>query len=89
MLRQACYAVVYRRAKGRCERCGIAVSGKRPLGHPQRAEMNHKVPRSRGGRDDPDNCELICHACHMPDGQHAPTKTRMETLRKHRKDDWL
>lgn len=86
---QACYRAVARRAKGRCERCGIAISTRRPAWHPQRAHLNHMIPRSRGGTDDPDTCELICQACHLPGGQHAPTKARMETLWTPRKSDEL
>lgn len=77
-----CYAVVALRAKGCCERCGIAISTRRPVWHPQRAHLNHKVPRSQQGSDEPENCELICQACHMPNWQHAPTKARMEALLK-------
>lgn len=77
-----CYAIVERRAKGRCERCGIAISTRRPVWHPQRAHLNHIVSRSQLGPDHPDNLELICQACHFPNGQHAKTKARMEALRK-------
>lgn len=78
--RQACYLIVAARAKGRCERCGIAISSSRPRWHPQRSEMNHKRPLSLGGPDTPENCELICQACHKPGGSHAPTKARMDRL---------
>jgi len=75
---------------GRCERCGIAVSNNRPKWHPQRAHMNHLVPLGRGGTDTLENCELICQACHMPDGVHAPTKARMDALRwMTRNPKWL
>lgn len=85
---QDCYAIVTRRAKGWCERCGIAISPRRPEWHPQRAHMNHKVPLSQGGLTTPDNCELICQSCHQAYG-HAPTADRMETLRSQRRSsEW-
>lgn len=83
MTRSQCRAVVSKRAGSCCERCGRWVSDDRPEWHPQRAHVNEKVPRSLGGDPtDPMNCELLCQACHMPGGQHAPTKARMERLRR-------
>jgi 5-methylcytosine-specific restriction endonuclease McrA len=75
-------AAVVIRAKRCCERCGIPVSPKRPRWHPQRQHLNHKVPRSLGGDDSVENCELLCQACHLPGGQHAPTKERMDALKR-------
>jgi len=82
MTRRQCYAVVEKRACGCCERCGIAISKERPEWHPQRAHMNHKRPRSLGGKDTPENCELICQGCHMPGGSHAPTNDRQTAMRR-------
>lgn len=77
LARHACYLAVETRAKRCCERCGVAISAKRPSWHPQRAHMNHRLPLSLGGLDTPENCELICQSCHLPGGRHAPTKERM------------
>lgn len=83
MTRAQCRAIVFARADHHCERCGRHVSDDRPPWHAQRAAVNEKIPRSRGGDPtDPVNCELLCRACHMPGGQHAPTKERMETLQR-------
>ena len=76
---------VYRRERMVCERCGIRT--RKPTecywaGDPHMAHVNEMVPRSLGGDPlDPDNCELVCQACHLPNGQHAPTPERMRTLK--------
>jgi 5-methylcytosine-specific restriction endonuclease McrA len=81
MTRAQCRAAVIARACGACERCGAAISDRLPAWHRQRLHMNHKVPLSRGGADDPSNCEALCQGCHLFDG-HAPTAARGERLRK-------
>jgi 5-methylcytosine-specific restriction endonuclease McrA len=78
--------IVYGREKMRCERCGQRT--KRPNdctwgGDPTMAHVNERVPRSKGGNPlEPKNCELTCQACHLPGGQHAPTKERMQKLQR-------
>ena len=57
------YRLVAERAAHRCEYC-LA---------PERAfsflfEVEHIVPRSRGGGDVPDNWALACHACNIYKG---------------------
>ncbi len=47
---------VIRRAKKRCEACGISAD-KRAL------EVSHIVPRNRGGTDDSANLQALCHVC--------------------------
>ena len=90
MTRSECRAAVFQRACGRCERCGIGVSDRRPAWHSQRAHVNEIVPRSRGGSAvDPANAELLCRQCHIGHG-HAPTAERLERLRRYeRKREWL
>lgn len=89
MTRRQCRAVVIARACGCCERCGLRVSDDLPEWHPRRAEVNERVPRSRGGDPaDPDNCELLCGSCHRPNGRHAPTKERMQALRRAPRGLW-
>ncbi|MBF0093362.1 MAG: HNH endonuclease [Alphaproteobacteria bacterium] len=39
---------------GVCESCGA----------PHATHVDHKVPRSRGGGDAPDNLQLLCVRCH-------------------------
>lgn len=79
MTRKQCVDLVYKRAHRRCERCGHPI---RNSGHPDCVgHVNEKIPRSKGGNPrDPDNCELVCHACHFPNGAHAPTKERQQRL---------
>ncbi|HVM29559.1 MAG TPA: HNH endonuclease [Candidatus Limnocylindrales bacterium] len=42
------------RDKGMCQSCGAANA----------AEVDHIVPRSKGGGDEPHNLQLLCHQCH-------------------------
>jgi 5-methylcytosine-specific restriction endonuclease McrA len=86
LTRAQCIAVVFNRARGRCERCHRPVSFVVWEGAINRAHVNE--PRRRSGGADPRNpehCELLCQGCHMPDGVHTPTAER---LRRHleRKD---
>lgn len=78
--------LVYRRERMFCQRCKRRT--RRPNectweGDPLMAHVNELVPRSRGGDPlDSENCELTCQACHMPNGQHAPTAERMKAIRQ-------
>jgi diadenosine tetraphosphate (Ap4A) HIT family hydrolase len=47
---------VIQRAKGRCEACGVSVE-ERAL------EVDHIVPRNRGGGDDLWNLQALCYVC--------------------------
>jgi ATP adenylyltransferase len=47
---------IFRRAKGRCEACGISAE-ERAL------EVDHIVPRNKGGSDDPSNLQALCYRC--------------------------
>lgn len=49
---------IFTRAGYRCEKCGEIVTW-------QNGEMDEIVPRGRGGKQTMDNCQLLCHACHM------------------------
>lgn len=79
--RAQCVQIVYRRDRMRCQRCGSKLSLDVYPPNPRYPQVNEIIPRSKGGDPcDPDNCELLCGHCHMPRGEHAPTKTRMEKL---------
>ncbi len=81
--RAQCRAIVFKRAKERCERCGRKVTDDTEPWRDERAHVNEMVPKSRGGSPyDPDNCELLCRPCHFPKGQHAPTVERMRKILK-------
>jgi 5-methylcytosine-specific restriction endonuclease McrA len=47
---------IIRRAAGRCEACGISVE-ERAL------EVDHIIPRNKGGSDDPTNLQALCYVC--------------------------
>jgi ATP adenylyltransferase len=47
---------VLKRARFRCELCGVSAE-ERAL------EVDHIVPRARGGKDDPDNLQALCYRC--------------------------
>ena len=47
---------IFRRAKGRCEACGVSAE-ERAL------EVDHIVPRNKGGTDDPSNLQALCYRC--------------------------
>src|ERR687898_613638 len=47
---------VLKRARFRCELCGVSADVRA-------LEVDHVVPRSRGGTDDPDNLQALCYRC--------------------------
>ena len=47
---------VLKRAKFRCELCGV-------LADVRALEVDHILPRNRGGTDDPDNLQALCYRC--------------------------
>jgi len=47
---------VLKRAKFRCELCGISAEFKA-------LEVDHILPRNRGGSDDPSNLQALCYSC--------------------------
>lgn len=63
-------AAVWKRAGGKCERCGKRVQ--RSLESLQRGEVHHRKFRSAGGTWNIGNLELLCPFCHA--GIHQRTK---------------
>ena len=47
---------ILKRAKFRCELCGISAEIKA-------LEVDHIVPRNKGGSDDPSNLQALCYSC--------------------------
>jgi diadenosine tetraphosphate (Ap4A) HIT family hydrolase len=47
---------VLKRARFRCELCGVSADVRA-------LEVDHIVPRNRGGTDDPDNLQALCYRC--------------------------
>lgn len=80
--RKRCRETVYERDGWQCQRCLRRVSIDVPTWAANFAHVNEIIPRSRGGSAvDPDNCELLCRECHLPNGQHASTAERMARLK--------
>ena len=59
--------VVWNRDGGRCQKCGIEClhrTARVPRWDAwQRGEMDHVVPKSKGGTNDVDNLRLLCRRC--------------------------
>ena len=50
---------ILRRANGRCENCGEST---------KYLQIDHKVPVSRGGTNDPSNLQVLCPSCNAKKG---------------------
>lgn len=50
----------------RCLLCGVAAKDDPDV----RLEVDHIIPRSRGGTNDPENLWTLCHACNRGKGTH-------------------
>ena len=72
---------VYARDRNTCQYCGV---------HFSRAELNldHVVPRSRGGMSCWENVVCSCHACNRRKGGRSPKEARMQILRAPRRPEW-
>lgn len=67
---------VYRRADGKCERCGKGPKDKDKRGSGVKLEIHHLTPHSRGGADDFDNYALLCRDCNGALGASMPEPKR-------------
>ena len=55
---------VFDRDGGVCGECGVQVRRfQRGRGDPLAGEVDHIIPRSRGGRTTPENLRLLCSIC--------------------------
>jgi diadenosine tetraphosphate (Ap4A) HIT family hydrolase len=74
---------VLKRAKFRCELCGVSAE-ERAL------EVDHIVPRARGGADDEDNLQALCYSCNATKRDRDATDFRgVRELYDHRDDGCL
>ena len=69
---------VLRRARHRCELCGISADMKA-------LEVDHIVPKSRGGKDELANFQALCFTCNAQKGNKDDTDFRqLEDIYQHR-----
>lgn len=72
---------IYARDRNTCQYCGVRFP---------RAELNidHVVPRSRGGTSHWENVVCSCHRCNHHKGGRTPTEAGMQLLRAPRRPEW-
>lgn len=72
---------IYARDGNTCQYCGVRFS---------RAELNldHVVPRSRGGASSWENVVCSCHACNRRKGGRTPDEAGMRLIRRPRRPEW-
>jgi ATP adenylyltransferase len=67
---------VLKRAKYRCELCGVSAEYKA-------LEVDHIIPRNKGGSDDESNLQALCYSCNATKRDHDDTDFRGMALRYH------
>ncbi len=72
---------IYTRDRNTCQYCGQTFP---------RSELNldHVVPRSRGGRSTWENVVCSCHECNRKKGGRTPEEAGMKLLRSPRRPEW-
>lgn len=74
---------VLKRAKGRCELCGISAEEKR-------LDVDHIHPKSLGGKDDLSNYQALCYSCNAAKGNTDDTDFRgLGSMYDHRDEQCL
>ncbi len=74
---------VLRRAKGRCECCGVS-SDERAI------DIDHIIPKKRGGTDDPSNLQALCYQCNRQKRDRDDTDfSKMKKSYAHREQSCL
>ena len=69
------------RDQHQCQYCG-----KRP--GPRELNVDHVVPRSRGGRDSWENLVVSCRLCNLKKGRRTPSEAGMALLRAPQRPRW-
>lgn len=74
---------ILKRSKFHCELCGISAEKKA-------LEVDHIIPRNKGGSDDPSNLQALCYSCNAMKRDRDDTDFRMvRESYGHRVDDCL
>ena len=72
---------VYARDRNTCQYCGRTCSR-------SALNLDHVVPRSRGGTSVWENIVCSCHACNRKKGGRTPREAGLELLRLPRRPEW-
>ena len=72
---------IYMRDKYTCQYCGIKFP-------PNELNIDHVIPRSRGGKSTWDNVVCSCHDCNRRKGGHNPEEAGMKLISKPKKPRW-
>lgn len=72
---------IYARDGNTCQYCGVRFA---------RTELNldHVIPRSRGGVSTWENVVCSCHACNRHKGGRSPEEAGMQLIRRPRRPEW-
>jgi len=60
---------IIKRAAGRCEACGVSSKE-------TQIDVDHIIPRSKGGSNDPSNLQALCRTCNSQKRNHDDTEFR-------------
>lgn len=81
---------VYTRDKFTCSYCGVRVGKVHPRlkndkGHPRKMTigdltLDHLIPKSRGGKDEPENLVSACKPCNNAKADRTPREANMKLL---------
>jgi 5-methylcytosine-specific restriction endonuclease McrA len=71
--------MVLERDGGVCQLCG-AVAGDIVLGRRVRLTVDHIIPRSKGGSNEPDNLQAHCNVCNEGKGDSLPSPPEYITI---------
>jgi 5-methylcytosine-specific restriction endonuclease McrA len=65
-----------RRQQNHCHYCNCHVSRRHPVGHPQKATLDHRTPRCRGGSNMRQNLVVACESCNSRKGAMTEVEFR-------------
>jgi len=72
---------LFRRDEHSCQYCGDELPG-------SRLQIEHVVPRSKGGPTTWDNCVAACNACNSRKADKTPSEARMKLRKKPTAPSW-